>query len=63
MAASFLYKFFLSVMHQATPDLLDAADVSATLDYQRPTSHGLQHYKEAGHKIITDPGGQVRVLV
>jgi len=58
MAASFLYKFFLSVMHQATPDLLDAADVSATLDYQRPTSHGLQHYKEAGHKIITDPGGQ-----
>jgi xanthine dehydrogenase/oxidase len=32
--------------------------VSATLDYQRPVSHGLQHYKETGHKIINDAAGQ-----
>ena len=58
MAASFFFKFFLSVLREAAPSLLDAADKSATLDYSRPTSHGLQHYKETGDKIITDAAGQ-----
>ena len=31
---------------------------SGTQDYVRPVSHGLQHYKETGQKIITDPAGQ-----
>ena len=58
MSASFFFKFFLTVMREATPDQLEAADLSGTLDYSRPVSHGLQHYKETGHKIITDPAGQ-----
>jgi len=58
MSASFFFKFFLSVMKEATPELMDPADISATLDYKRPVSEGLQHYKETGTKIITDPSGQ-----
>ena len=36
MAASFLFKFFLSVMRVEAPDQVDAADVSATDGYARP---------------------------
>jgi hypothetical protein len=62
MAASFFFKFFLQVMREVTPSQVDSADVSATLDYQRPVSHGLQHFKETGHKIIQDAAGQAQIL-
>jgi hypothetical protein len=62
MAASFFFKFFLQVMREVTPSQVDSADVSATLDYQRPVSHGLQHFKETGHKIIQDAAGQAQFL-
>ena len=62
MAASFFFKFFLQVMREVTPAQVDSADVSATLDYQRPVSHGLQHFKETGHKIIQDAAGQAPIF-
>ena len=58
MAASFLFKFFLYVMREVVPSEVSSSDVSATLNYSRPVSHGLQHYKETGHQIITDAAGQ-----
>jgi len=55
LAASFLFKFFIHVMNQTTPDALDASEKSAGDMYSRPISKGLQHGKETKDAFIADP--------